>query len=104
MYAEEAKARPYAGTQDAIQRQLEIPHQLEMIERNLKGIAQGLDTLEGRLATSVLRGAAPVPGSIGGPAPSAVPSTPMGSRLQELASSLSLANERIQGMVGRLEA
>lgn len=83
----------------------EIPHQLERIERTLKGCHQGLDHLADRLEASVMRGSEAM--NTGNPkhsdAPQAVASTPTGSRLQDLCTSVAILNERIQGLINRLE-
>lgn len=84
-------------------RQREVPHELECLERNMKGIFQGLDHLESRLSESVLRAMPPAPPSTPS-LPTAVVNTPLGNRLQEANSVLAGINERIQSFIARLEA
>jgi L-rhamnose isomerase len=43
-------------------RTTEIPHQMECVERTLKGCEQGLETLEAKLLGSVLRQQPPTAG------------------------------------------
>lgn len=86
-------------------RQLEIPHQLERLERTLKGCMQGLDTLNDRLSTSIL--ASEPPNKTSDPRGGelmAAPRSHLGSRIQELTSVTAMVNERIQGLIARLEA
>jgi hypothetical protein len=82
-------------------RQAEIPHQMQILENTLKGCAQGLDTLSAKLEGSVMRSTPPQTSGANSPTP--VPSTPYGSRLQELASFAAILNERIQSLSARLE-
>lgn len=85
-------------------RAAEIPHELERLERTLKGCEQGLATLAGRLESSVMRSEPPSPvgnAAMGGP--TAVPQTPYGSRIQELVSFAAVLNDRIQSINARLE-
>lgn len=97
----------YAQTSDSQavgKRVLEVPTHLEAIERHLKGCHQGIDYLENRLAESVLRNGVPAQGHDKLSGPTAAANSPMGSRLQENATALELLNDRIQGLIGRLEA
>lgn len=84
------------------QRAAEIPHELERLERTLKGIGQGVETLTGKLESSVMR-SEPPSDCKNASTPSAVPQTPYGSRLQELVSFAAILNERIQAINARLE-
>jgi hypothetical protein len=93
----------YAGDripQDAA-RPLEVPRQLEMLERNITGLRQGLDTLEDRLGTSILRQQPPKSEGPGGPVP--VPSTPLARSLDEFNCGLAALNDRVQSLIARLE-
>lgn len=85
------------------QRTAEIPHELERLERTLRGCEQGMETLVGRLEGSVMRCEPPTPACTGQSGPIAVPQTPYGSRLQELVSFAAILNERIQSINARLE-
>jgi hypothetical protein len=82
-------------------RQAEIPHQMSMLEGMLKGCLQGLDTLDERLGSTVMRSQPPMPCT--DPKPQAVPNTPYGARLQELVSAAEMVNERIHSLTARLE-
>lgn len=84
-------------------RAAEIPHELERLERTLKGCDQGLDTLAGKLEASVMRSQPPSPVATGQSNPTAVPQTPYGSRLQELVAFAAVLNDRIQSINARLE-
>lgn len=90
------------GAPKVDQRAAEIPHELERLERTLKGCDQGLDTLAGKLEASVMRTQPPQPCATGS-TPSAVPQTPYGSRLQELVTFAAILNDRIQSINARLE-
>lgn len=85
------------------QRAAEIPHEMDRLERTLKGCDQGLDTLAGKLEASVMRTQPPSPVAAGQSNPTAVPQTPYGSRLQEMVSFAAVLNERIQSINARLE-
>jgi hypothetical protein len=94
----------YAGDAAKVceQRAAEIPQELDRLERTLKGCDQGLDTLAVKLESSVMRSQPPQPCATAN-APSAVPQTPYGSRLQELVTFAAILNERIQSINARLE-
>jgi len=80
----------------------EIPHQLECLERTLKGCFQGLDTLSSQLESSVMR---PEPPSPVGKETSAeaLPNTPLGSQLRDLVRTAAQINARIESITQRLE-
>jgi hypothetical protein len=84
-------------------RQLEVPHQLEMLDRNIKGIAQGIDHLESRLSESILRPVAPQ-AQANATSPVPVQNSHVGSRMQDANTLLALLNERVQSLIARLEA
>jgi hypothetical protein len=84
-------------------RQLEVPNQLETLERNIKGCVQGVEHMESRLGESILRPMGPQSAGTP-PSPSAVQSTSLSNRLQDMNSGLSILNERIQSLIARLEA
>lgn len=81
-------------------RQAEIPHQLEKLERTLKGCMQGLDTLGAKLENSVMR---PDTANDCAKEPAPVPSTALGSSLQAMTQAAAHLNARIQSMTVRLE-
>jgi hypothetical protein len=82
-------------------RQAEIPHQMSMLEGMLKGCLQGLDTLDSRLGSTVMRSQPPMPCTE--QKPQGVPNTPYGARLQELTAMAEMVNERIHSLTARLE-
>jgi hypothetical protein len=87
------------GIQEA-QRQAEIPHQIEKLERTLKGCMQGLDTLGAKLEGSVMRSEVP---SDSKAEPAGIQATTLGTILQNLTNVAARLNERIQSMAARLE-
>lgn len=91
-----------AGLSDA--RQPEIGAQLERLESALKGCMQGLETLDGRLQMSVLRGEAASQTSDRPPSPTQVMSTPLGDRLRVMVELANIASNRIQSINARIEA
>jgi hypothetical protein len=86
---------------EQIKREAEIPRELDRLDRLLKGCAQGLDTLHGKLADSVMRSEPPSDAKAGNASTPA--QTPYGSRLQELGSFASMLNDHIQALNARLE-
>jgi hypothetical protein len=82
-------------------RQAEIPNQMGRLEQMLKGCLQGLDTLSGRLESTVMRSESPTTAC--DDKPQVNPNTPYGSRLQELTSMAEAVNGRIQSLTARLE-
>lgn len=102
-YDQRLSARGQLGGALAEARQLEVPHQMEMLDRNIKGIAQGLEHLENRLSESILRSQPPQPpGTAAAPTP--VQSSSIGSRLQDTNTTLAALNDRVQNLIQRLEA
>jgi hypothetical protein len=81
-------------------RQAEIPHQIEKLERTLKGCMQGLDTLGAKLEGSVMRSEVP---SEGKAEPAGIQATTLGTILQNLTHVAAHLNARIQSMAQRLE-
>lgn len=93
-----------AGAKAEGARQLEIPAQIDRLERELKGCLQGLEHLESKLSASVLRSDPPSPVGTGIPSPTAVMQTQVGNRLQELTNVASMLDASIRSILGRLEA
>jgi hypothetical protein len=93
-YASDARKEP--------QREAEIPHQMERLERTLKGCLQGLEGLGARLEGSVMRSEPPSATAVERLA-TAAPITPHASRLHDMAGVAAIINERIQSMSARLE-
>lgn len=87
------------GASVDVKREAEIPHQLECLERTLKGCMQGLETLVERLG-GVMRPDEP---SSMTDAAVAAPVTQLAMRLQSLAGVAELVNSRIQSITARLE-
>jgi hypothetical protein len=90
-------------TQACDTRMAEIPHEIECIERTLKGCYQGLDTLNERLSSSVARCEPPSAVENKTASPQAVPQTATGRALQSLAAQVAEINARIQSLIARLE-
>lgn len=91
------------GSCDQQVRAAEIPHELEHLERTLKGCEQGLEMLIGRLEGSVMRCEPPSPVDVGQIGPNAATQTPVGTRIRELVNVAALMNHRIQAINARLE-
>ena len=83
-------------------RQAEIPHQLEKLERTLKGCMQGLESLGARLEASVMRGEATSPADIA-KEQDVLPFTGLGAHIRTLTSVAAEINARIQSISARLE-
>lgn len=96
--------RQIDGAADA--RQLAIPYHLQRLESALKGCVQGLDTLSDRLSTSILASEPPVKeGSRQSSGePRGVPRSQLGAQIEALTGVATLAAERIQSLIARLEA
>lgn len=87
-----------AGTAEV--RQAEIPHQMEKLERTLKGCFEGLSVLGQRLEGSVMR---PEPTTDSAKDPTVLQSTPLSTQLQNLTTTAAHLAARIQSMTARLE-
>lgn len=91
-----------AGAGTIAAREMEVPSELGQLQRNIAGLRQGLDTLEDRLGSSILRARPPEPAA---PAPAPSPlSTPVANQLHEANCTLDTLIERIQSIITRLEA
>jgi hypothetical protein len=88
------------GMSAAEVRPVEIPHQMEKLERTLKGCFEGLAMLSQRLECSVMRAEPPTDTA---KEPTALQSTPLSGQLQSLTTTAAHLAARIQSMTARLE-
>jgi hypothetical protein len=91
----------YQSSVEPATRQLEVPHQLDMLERNLAGVKDCMSALESRLAGTVLRPEAGIAGEKG--QLRGAQSTPMSTSLQEANDTLVFLRGRIESMLSRME-
>jgi hypothetical protein len=104
MYAEQKMASGSVGAAQLAQepgtRQAEVPHQMDMLQRNVKGVAEIIAQLEQRLC-SVVRPEAPI--NTQDKALRGAPATDLGARMQDFNDQLVALRVRAESLVARLE-
>jgi hypothetical protein len=99
-----AQPQMAADTKSDAGRMAEIPHEIECIERTLKGCYQGIETLDDRLSGSVARCLPPHPVNDNKTSTvEPVLQTPTARALHSITGQVADLNARIQSLIQRLE-
>jgi hypothetical protein len=90
-----------AGSQVDNMRQAEVPHQIDMLQRNARGLSEVVGHIEARLG-GIVRPEPPanVPDKT---QPRSVPATGVGSQMQDINDELVAVRVRAESLLARLE-